>query len=144
DLGAERRLVERHRDGDAQVVAVEREHGVRADRHRDDEVTSRRAARAGAPLAPQPDLLAVAHARGDAGLDRAVLDLERDFRTLDGLPERQRHGRREVGALLRARSGAESGAATAVEEAAEDVLEAAAAAEARAAAGAAEHRAEHI
>ena len=71
DVGAERGLVERDRHGDGEVVAVAAEDRVRRDLHRHEQVAGLAAVLARRALAAQPDLRAVAHARGDAGLHGA-------------------------------------------------------------------------
>src|SRR5450830_1840516 len=129
DLGPERSLVERDRDGHAQVGPLEREDRVRSDPHRDLEVARRSPVVARTALAAQADLLPVAHTGRDARRDRAPLDAERDRRTLRGLPERQRRDGRQVRTgtrpALLAEATTATATATATEQPAEDVLEAA-------------------
>lgn len=130
DLRAERRLDERHRHGDAQVVAVEGEHRERLDVYADDEVAVRAAELAGPALAAQPDLLPRPDPGWDPGGDGAhaahrVVDAQAQLRALDGLPERERDVGGEVLAAARAARGPEArltvGAAA---EHRQDVLEA--------------------
>ncbi len=77
----------------------------------DDEVARRSALLPRPALAAQPDLLPVLDARGDARVDDAALDVERDRGAGRRLTEGQRRDRREVGALAGAARRREPAAA---------------------------------
>src|SRR5699024_5322224 len=97
-----------HRD--AQVRAVGTPHGVLLDIECQQQVTG--AARTGAALAAQADLLPVVHAGGDAGGDRAAVHGQADLGALRGVAEADPGAGGDVGAL-----GGRAGAAAALEAA---------------------------
>src|SRR5665213_503505 len=141
DLAAQNGLIQRNRQVDAQIVAVDLEEGVRRDADRDQEIAGRMAGR-GLALPLQADLLT----GNDSGrnLDVEFLAGRQSnalFSTVDRLLQRHRHGdveveierdaaRVEFEMRAAARPRAASGAA---EHAVEDVFETPAAARAGAA-----------